>query len=359
MNTILSTEESLILRLRSLYEQAGYKVYKVRKFEEYSLYLENKNFLASEHIITFNDLSGKVLALKPDVTLSIAKNTKATRASNEKLYYKESVYRFDQHTHEYMEINQMGLEILGDVDMLQTIEVCVLALQSLAEINKAFALDLAHMGFLSGLFDSLGIGLPERKKIIACLKSKNKHDLLLVCDAAGIDDTAAKRLCEIIELGNDFKDGLDTLRRFAVTEDMEKTVEELTALYDGLCQMGYQRYIRLDFSIANDTDYYNGILFRGYIHGLHKAFLFGGRYDKLAKNFGHDIDAMGFSIYLSDLPLAEKLVEYDTDILLLYGDDSDLTLLTETVRELRESGASVRLEKNIPTGLRFGKILEV
>ena len=77
--------------LSRLYEKAGYKKYKMRKFEEYSLYLENKSFLTSEYVITFNDLSGRLLALKPDVTLSIVKNTNATPSASEKLYYTESV----------------------------------------------------------------------------------------------------------------------------------------------------------------------------------------------------------------------------------------------------------------------------
>ena len=70
----LKREERAIYDLRKLYEQYGYKKYKMSKFEEYDLYLENKSFLPSQQVITFTDLSGKLMALKPDVTLSIAKN---------------------------------------------------------------------------------------------------------------------------------------------------------------------------------------------------------------------------------------------------------------------------------------------
>ncbi|MCE2604206.1 ATP phosphoribosyltransferase regulatory subunit, partial [Pseudomonas aeruginosa] len=73
------------MELRGLYEQYGYKKYKMSKFEEYSLYVENKDFLASDKVITFTDLDGRLLALKPDVTLSIIKNTQATIQCNEKL----------------------------------------------------------------------------------------------------------------------------------------------------------------------------------------------------------------------------------------------------------------------------------
>ena len=121
----LKKDEQVSLSLRKLYEQFGYKKYKVSKFEAYELYLENKNFLKSEQIITFNDLDGKLLALKPDVTLSIIKNTNANREQTEKLYYIENVYRLSRQNHEYKEINQMGLEYIGDVDLYATLEVMV------------------------------------------------------------------------------------------------------------------------------------------------------------------------------------------------------------------------------------------
>ena len=69
-------EDRIVDGLKELFDQYGYRYYKMRKFEEYSLYMENKNFLSNEYIITFNH-NGKLLALKPDVTLSIVKNAKA------------------------------------------------------------------------------------------------------------------------------------------------------------------------------------------------------------------------------------------------------------------------------------------
>ena len=106
----LKPDEKVCLELRGLYEQFGYKKYKMSKFEEYSLYVENKDFLGTDKVITFTDLDGRLLALKPDVTLSIIKNTNATQQENEKLYYQENVYRENRESHTFTEINQMGLE---------------------------------------------------------------------------------------------------------------------------------------------------------------------------------------------------------------------------------------------------------
>jgi len=70
---ILKPQERVSLQLRILYEREGYRKYHMGRFEEYSLYQENRRFLSSEQVITFTDLDGRLLALKPDVTLSIAR----------------------------------------------------------------------------------------------------------------------------------------------------------------------------------------------------------------------------------------------------------------------------------------------
>ncbi|MBO5926630.1 MAG: hypothetical protein J6Q38_03630, partial [Clostridia bacterium] len=65
---VLSQEEYISLTLRSLYSGMGYQKYRMSKFEEYDLYVKNKDFLVSDSVITFTDTNGKLLALKPDVT---------------------------------------------------------------------------------------------------------------------------------------------------------------------------------------------------------------------------------------------------------------------------------------------------
>ena len=73
-NEVLKKDEQVTYFLRSLYGSYGYSRFKMSKFEEYDLYVDNKDYLVSEGIITFMDNDGKLLALKPDVTLSIIKN---------------------------------------------------------------------------------------------------------------------------------------------------------------------------------------------------------------------------------------------------------------------------------------------
>ena len=141
---LLKKEERVSFSLRALFEQYGYRKFKMSKFEEYDFYAENRSFLHSEAILTFTGLDGKLLALKPDVTLSIVKNTKGSRDTAERVYYNENVYRARKGAGEYKEIMQVGLEYIGEVDAYATLEVLLLAQKSLKVISDAYILDVSH-----------------------------------------------------------------------------------------------------------------------------------------------------------------------------------------------------------------------
>ena len=91
---VLRNDEKAIYSLRELYSKFGYMPYKVNKFEEYDLYAHNKNFLVSDKVLAFTDTNGKLMALKPDVTLSIIKNVVCEDNAVNKLYYNEYKYVF-------------------------------------------------------------------------------------------------------------------------------------------------------------------------------------------------------------------------------------------------------------------------
>ena len=165
----LPKDERTYLELREIYEAAGYALYRMRRFEEYSLYLDNRNFLGSGQVLTFQGYGGKLMALKPDVTLSIAKNARFDDDKPVKVYYRESVYRTAGESGDFREINQMGLEYMGRGDG-ETVEICDLAMRSLAAIDPAFVFAVSHMGALSALIESAGVTAPSRvKAVMDCL----------------------------------------------------------------------------------------------------------------------------------------------------------------------------------------------
>ena len=151
MNTTsyLNPDERILYTLRELYRSYGYLFYKVSKFEEYDLYLENKDFLDTRQLLTFTDTDGRLMALKPDITLSIAKNSKPD-GGMQKVCYTENVYRAPNHGG-FREIPQTGLECIGEIDLYAMSEVVMLAVRSLEAISAQSVLDLSHLGVLAGL----------------------------------------------------------------------------------------------------------------------------------------------------------------------------------------------------------------
>ena len=140
--------------------------------------MQYKSFLSGEKILSFTDLDGRLLALRPDVTLSIIKNAHENETA--KAYYIEKVYRESKESNTFKEINQMGLEFMGPVDAYALAETVLLAQQSLqicAESldnseKRDYILEIGHMGFVMGLLEKLELLPNEREEVIDCYRAQ-------------------------------------------------------------------------------------------------------------------------------------------------------------------------------------------
>lgn len=300
--SILKNEEKAVFALRSLYSRYGYRLFKMSKFEEYDLYSRNKDFLQSEGIITFNDTNGKLLALKPDVTLSIINNTKEQSGGTEKYYYNENVYRISENSHSYKEIMQTGLECIGDISEKDVCEVAELAIKSLETINSDFILDISHVGLIDALLNEQNIDSSDKPQIINALNLKNAGELKKLCSKEQFD--ALKCL---IKSYKDAESALGAVESIVTSNEAKTALAELKNVYEHSEKIGYSDKINIDFSLVNSTGYYSGIVFCGYINGITSRVLSGGRYDILMKKMGVGGGAIGFAVYLDaiETPLCD------------------------------------------------------
>lgn len=152
---VMDSQERIGFLLRTLYAGSGYSRYRMGKFEEYDLYSRNKDFLFSEGVITFTDTNGRLMALKPDVTLSIVKNTRDKAGELQKLYYHENVYRVASAEDGFREMTQVGVECMGDVDGPCVAEVLRLAAESLRACSEEYVLEISHLGLLGAFVDAI------------------------------------------------------------------------------------------------------------------------------------------------------------------------------------------------------------
>ncbi len=352
--SLLRSEEKTVFKLRSLYRKFGYTRFRMNKFEEYGFYVENKNFLTSDNIITFTE-NGKLMALKPDVTLSIVKNSKKCENTVQKLYYDENVYRPSNNG--FKEIMQVGLECIGDIDTYCKGEVLMLAAKSLGEISENYVLDLSHMGVVSAVLDLVPEISSFRGDVLVCLGEKNLHGLLEIFEKCGVPAERAKGIKALVSVYGEAKPCVEKLMsEFEGAESVMKELSELSNVVELLDDMGIS--VRIDFSVVHDMNYYSGIVFNGYVENVPVSVLSGGQYDHLVKKMGKSGGAIGFAVYPERVAdVYREKDEYDIDTVILYDDESDMKALYSAMKLLTDSGKSVMAQKSIPEKLKYKQLL--
>lgn len=369
----LEWDTRVTLALDALYRMSGYERYRMNKFEPYDLYLEHRGFLRDDAVISFTDPRGRLMALKPDVTMSIVKNASAD-AAVERLFYIENVFRVPPGGSEFAEIAQMGLECLGcdsgrvqsDVDA----EVVALACRTLDVCGGRSRLAVSHMGFLSALLDACLLEDEPREQALRCIRLKNAAGLADVLRGAGAPSESQDALLGALAVSSPLSSAVEFLKALPLSRVALEAVEALEALVKRLVASGEEPCaieadpdaagrpdaieadpdatrkpdtageepcamrkepdafpvaagaaaggrgvsegkppaprleadrLFFDLSLVGEAGYYTGLAFQGYIEGLPRAVLAGGRYDGLMEKVGRSQGAAGFALYLGEI----------------------------------------------------------
>ena len=355
---ILRNDEKAVYNLRSIYRRFGYKRFKMSKFEEYDLYVRNKDFLISDGIITFTDTNGRLLALKPDVTLSIIKNAKDIKGTVEKLYYNENVYRISQDSHSFKEINQTGLECIGDISLYDICEVLYLAIKSLESIDENYIIDIAHAGLVSELVQACNLSNDIKATVFESIQNKSLDEIAVLFQNEIIDKFSYDIISKLVLTYKTYEDVISAFR--GVNSSIDSQLDEFTAICKSLAELTLTDKVRIDFSIVNDTSYYSGLVFKGYISGIFTSVLSGGQYDKLMKKMGKTSGAVGFAVYLDTLERHGNIKnDYDYDFVILKDAACESAQIIRTVESFSENGFSVIVLSEIPKNIRYKSLMKL
>ena len=355
-DAVLTREERVVFALRDLYRRYGYQPYRMSKFEEYELYVRNKEFMVGDRVIAFNDTNGKMLALKPDVTLSIIKGGEDKLGEKQKVYYDENVYRVSKSTHRFKEIRQAGLECIGDVDLYDVFETISLACESLMAIGGEYLLTVSHLGLLTDALSCVSRDPAFLSAASACVAGKNAHDLKAVCTSFGVADADYDGLCRLLSANFAPADAT----AFLSTLSESSASDEIARLAALLAASPYAERIRFDFSLTGDVNYYNGFIFKGFLRGIASDVLSGGQYDGMMEKLGRKSRAVGFALYLDLLEaLDEPDSDCDVDVLLLYNEGNDPAAVAAKANEIRASGKTCTAQHAIPEKLRCREIVDL
>ena len=340
----MSKKDLVLLNIRKMYDSYGYKKISLPSFEEYDLYNENKDFI-DRNVLTVMSPNGKLLALRPDITLSVAKKvSKDQSLKYSKIYYQENTYNLTKYVG-YEEDEQLGIELIGKESTFLDFEIINLAVKSLDIINKKSMIVLSHAGFISSIFENFDLEYEIKEQILDCINRKNSHDIQKILKRnEHISENVKKLIYKIPELSGNLENIEKELLKYEINVNTKKILSELKQLNSLLMKFYKKSKIIFDFSVVKNLNYYNGIILQGYIEDFPNVILTGGRYDKLFEKFGVDTGAVGFAILTDGLKGYYKDTDKkDFEVLIAY-DNSDFEKLVEIVNDFQKKGLRVRTE---------------
>ena len=291
-------------RLSNLFVQRGFSEVMTPGIEFYDVVPGDNEAIAPESVYKLTDNKGRLLVIRPDSTMPIARLT-ATRLQNAtlplRLYYAQDVFRLNHGLGGHNDqIFQAGVELIGVAGQRADLEMMALAAQSLREcVDDNFRLEIGHVGFFRSLVEQLDVDDEVRDEIRSLVETKNYAALSDRLDTLPAGDTvdALRRLPRLFG-------GAEVLREargFCQSEESRGALDYLDSLYRALGACGLADNVMIDLGLVHPQEYYTGVIFRGYVEGSGDTVVSGGRYDTLLRQFGPDLPATGFGVNVDSL----------------------------------------------------------
>ncbi len=336
---------------RQVFAHHGYKMVQTPTFEYYDVYntaTPNKE----ESMFKFFDVDGRMLALRPDFTPSIARCGAAyfaeERAPLRFAYVGNTFTNTVNLQGKLKEVTQMGAELLGDGSVEADGEVISLVVKALKAAGlRRFQISIGQVEYFKGLCEEAGLDEETAQDLRGFVCGKNYFAAQELLQERGVDEPYLGRLLKAAELSG----GMGSLQEAGALAGNDRSlfaVRRLEKLYEVLKCYGTAEYVSFDLGMLNRYYYYTGVIFRAYTYGMGDAIVKGGRYDNLLSQFGKESPAVGFAMVVDSI--LEALSRQDVELPLpqgprtiLYGPQDYGERLKEAER-LRAQGICVALQ---------------
>lgn len=308
VNDILPNEcavkKELESTIWSVFSSIGYKEVETPSFEYYDCYAGMGGQISQEHMFKFFDEQGRILALRPDFTTSIARMaaTKATGDGPLRYLYNGSVFRVEQtQGARQREFTQSGIELIGSYSPAADAEVISAAMEAVLAVGiEDFSMEIGQIAFFNGLVKQAGLDSNSIELLRERIDSKDSVGIKTITDKLDIDEKIKNLIIDLPYLfgGEDvfekaYVDGLN--------ETSKAALDNLKRIYELLCLYGFEKYVSIDLGMLESIDYYTGSIFKCYTHGVGFPICAGGRYDNLMERFGAPKGAVGAAIGVNRL----------------------------------------------------------
>ena len=294
--------------LRDVFTLSGYEEVSTPAYEYYDVFASGAGSYLQEKMIKFIDSKGAILALRPDVTIPIARMAASKLLGEKKtlrLFYFENAYRNEAPAvGRSSEFYQAGIELLGESGTGADAEVIALAVESLLSSGLSnFKIDIGQVSYFKAMIDAYDFDDEAVDQIRHQIDSKNEYELMTLLDSLNADNALKSRLKAVMGLFGG-AEVFDKARALSDNSACLEAVDNLAEVYGLLSDFGLSQYISIDFGMLHDISYYTGIIFRGITDKMGFALITGGRYDNLLSDFGNDTPATGFALEIKRLMIA-------------------------------------------------------
>ena len=290
--------------LLKIFKRRGYSEMITPGLEFFDVFSLNSPYFPQENLYKLTDSKGRLLVMRPDSTMPIARVV-ATRLRDAmlplKLCYNQTVYRTEPALKGRSdEIVQTGIELIGSELKIADLEVISTAVEALRSFDMEFSIEIGHIGIFKELVGRLDVSDHVKEKIRRNIETKNFPALNDLLDSLGSSPviTALKKLPALFG-GEEIFEKAEEL----IPDDkIKRILDELREIYRDSCEIcGKSGSITVDLGLVNKTDYYTGLIIKGYLQGHGEEVISGGRYDRLISEFGYDVPAVGFAMNVNSV----------------------------------------------------------
>ena len=286
-------------KIHNIFKTRGYCELITPGLEYYDVFNVNSRYFPQESLYKLIDNRGRLLVLRPDSTMPIARVV-ATRLKDAalplRLYYNQCVYTINPSlTGRSDQIAQMGIELIGSSSKMADLEVISTAIDVLSACSDDnFSLEIGDVGYFKEMMCLLDVGDDVKENIRYLIEMKNYPALNDLIDSLGDNrvNSALKQLPRLFG-GEEVFEKASELFSNSKTDEI---LSNLKRLYKDISKLNSKGRITVDLGMVNRTDYYTGVIIKGYLAGYGEEVLSGGRYDKLISEFGYDVPATGFAV---------------------------------------------------------------
>ena len=345
-------------RIKKVFHLYGYHDIQTPTFEYFDVFRKEIGTVPSNELYKFFDKDGNTLALRPDITPSIARAA-ATLFQDEELpirlcYTGSTFVNHSNYQGRLRETTQMGAELMGDDSVEADAEMLALVIESMLTIGlKEFQLSVGNVAFFQSLIEDACLDEEAELRVRELINNRNYFGVEEFLNSIQVKRSSKEAFSALNELVG----GIDILaqaKNIAPNSKGVMAVKRLEKIYDTL---KLEKFVTFDLSMRGTYGYYTGIIFRGYTFGTGDAIVKGGRYDHLLEKFGKESASIGFVIVIDELMNAlirqkVRIVYTRKNTLILYDEGKQREAIA-LAKDFRRKAKNTELIKKSK-----GKLLE-